>query len=165
MKPQDDQEDLEERTRLLEETNRKIEVLEKQVEAKEKVLDALSLKIDNLNEKYSIRKSDLDREYEDIVDSIRTKQKVYGSLELNNKSIQATIKHSKEELATIRDEIRDAKRYAKEQEEIASNTVSEWNATLVEFRAEADLIQQDKTKLSADIIRLEQTIGTLNKEI
>jgi chromosome segregation ATPase len=76
----------------------------------------------------------------------------------------ASIKDKKHQIATLTRELRDAKRYQKEQELVVEQTVSIWSSQLTEFQAEANVVQTEKNKLSGDIIRLEQEREALADE-
>lgn len=156
---------LEKRQKVFNDAETKLDVLNKQIKAKEDILarrnveleDAVlesTKKIDNLKSKEAAVKRAIKAE-EDVL--TQTKRKETG--------IESSIRNKKIELDGIQLQIKESKEYLKSQEKLTENTISDWNVTLQEFRNEADSIQREKNKLSADIIRLDQDKMNLTVEV
>ena len=65
----------------------------------------------------------------------------------------------------LQQEIKDSKKYLKEQGEIVEDTIAEWNTQLVEFGTEIQAVQEEKNKITADIFNLEQERNVLSREV
>jgi chromosome segregation ATPase len=153
------------RQKIFDETEAKLEVLNKQIKAKDAVLSAREMDLENFTVKQNEEIESINAQKSVARQGVIAQEKVLTDLKKQETVLLNGIKAKKSELSIIRDQVKETKAYVSEQSKLAEDTISEWNANLVEFRAEADLIQNEKNKLSADIIRLEQDKTTIALEV
>lgn len=147
---------LEKRQKVFDESETKLDVLNKQIKFKEAILSTHTFELEKLIQ--DIEEATI--QYKKLSDShkeaVALQNKVLANLGHQESQKNSEIKAKKAELADLQAQVKETKKYRDDQAKIVENTIAEWNSTLVEFRKEADAIQEDKNKLSADIIRLEQ---------
>jgi len=150
---------------LYAETETKLIVLNKQIKAKQDILQAHTDELDSLSVKSQKEADGLRVKETSLKQAIVIQEAVLSKLKAQDPQLQTQIKRTKTELANLQDQVRETKAYRDEQCTLAEDTIAHWNSDLVEFRKEADDIQFEKNKLSADIIRLEQDRSTMTVEI
>ena len=159
---------LNKRQKVFDEAEAKIDVLTKQIKAKEDIIASRTIDFDTFVTSANERIESLKVREETVKNAISERQKTLADIKTQETNVSLSIKQRKNELAEVKEQIKEALHYKEEQEKLVENTIAEWNSILVEFRKEADLIQDEKNKLSSDIIRLEQDKSALaidmNKE-
>lgn len=156
---------LEKRQRVFNEAEAKLDVLNKQIKAKQDVLASHEIEMDESIKKSKELVDKLHTQEENARKQTKIQEELLKKLKLQETSVQSSIQTKKTDLNDIRSQIKDSKDYLADQERLTTNTINEWNVTLQEFRNEADAIQKEKNKLSADIIRLDQKGVELTVEI
>lgn len=154
------------REKLIEERYSKeaIDVLDGSIVAREVLLEQLGKTKETLEQEISLKRDEKLKLDATIAESRSGMEENRDNLEKTIKSLDSDIKKKHSELAEVKDEIRETKHYRDEQEEKVNQTIQEWNAILVEFRKEADIIQADKIKLSGEIVSLERDKETMTEE-
>lgn len=156
---------LNKRQKVFDEAGAKLDVLNKQIKAKEGILASRSIDLDDFIIQSQAEVDSLKAQKTVVLQTISTQEENFSKLRTQYNSVAVDIKVKKHELSEILDQIKETKKYRDEQAKLTEETISEWNSNLVEFRAEADLIQTEKNKISADIIRLEQDKTTIALEV
>jgi chromosome segregation ATPase len=141
---------------LYAETETKVTVLNKQIKAKRDILQAHTDELDTLSAKYQEESDRLHLKEDSIKKSIAVQEAILSKAKVQGAQLETQIKRAKTELLGLQNQVRETKDYNQEQSKLAEDTIAQWNSDLVAFRKEADNIQFEKNKLSADIIRLEQ---------
>lgn len=72
---------------------------------------------------------------------------------------------AQKKLSIVKAQIKDSKRYLKEQEIIVNETVAEWNSQLVGFRQEIDVLHDEKEKILRDVVRLQEDKKILEEAV
>ena len=150
---------------LYADTETKLIVLNKQIKAKQDVLQAHADELDTLSVKSQEEVDRLRLKEDSVKKSIVIQETILTKLKVQDAQIQTQTKRAKTELVNLQGQVKETKTYRDEQSRLAEDTIAQWNSDLVEFRKEADDIQFEKNKLSADIIRLEQDRTTLTLEV
>lgn len=156
---------LQQRQKVFDDAETKLDVLRKQITAEESILEARRQEVDDLADKAQITLDSLKAQEQVVRQSITTQNDKLDELKTKETQVNASIRNKRQELADLKEQVRETKEYREEQEKLSENTISEWNITLQEFRKEADNIQLEKNKLSADIIRLGQDKLMLVEEV
>lgn len=150
---------------LYAETEIKVTILNKQIKAKQDILQAHTDELDTLSAKYQEESNRLRLKEDSIKKAISVQEAILSKSKVQNAQLETQIKRSKTELTNLQDQVKETKDYRDEQSKLAEDTIAQWNSDLVAFRKEADDIQFEKNKLSADIIRLEQDRTTITLEV
>jgi len=150
---------------LYAETETKLIVLNKQIKAKQDVLQAHTDELDTLSVKSQEEADRLRLKEDSIKKSIVIQETILSKSKVQDAQLQIQIKRAKTELVNLQAQVKETKDYRDEQSRLAEDTIAQWNSDLVEFRKEADDIQFEKNKLSADIIRLEQDRTMITVEV
>lgn len=153
------------RQKIFDETEAKLEVLKKQIKAKDDILAARTIDFDTFVVASNEKIASLKAQEETVLKFIKLKQDSLIEVKNQETTLNNSIRLRKTELNEVKSQIKESNDYRDEQGRIVENTIAEWNSILVEFRKEADLIQEEKNKLSKDIIRLEQDKTTLVIEV
>lgn len=152
------------REKVFSDAESKLDVLNKQIKAKELILSQRNDEIENAANTHLVKKSEFEAKTKANDKALKVQQQLIADATNSYKSVCSTIKEKEKLLKSIKDEISDSKSYLAEQESISENIISEWNMRLTEFAKESDIIRDEKNKLSADIIRLEQEKSALKDE-
>lgn len=153
------------RQKIFDETEAKLEVLKKQIKAKEDILASRSIDLDDFIIQATEEISSLKAQKNVVLQSISAQEETLSKFRIQHDGIVTDIKVKKRELTELQEQIKETKRYRDEQAKLTEDTIAGWNSNLVEFRAEVDIIQDEKDKLSKDIIRLEQDKTAITIEV
>lgn len=144
------------RNETADEAEARLIVIGEQIKAKNVELDKSNKELDDFREAckeekktHQLRKDNLDAQFNAKESQLK---ELDGRIELR-KHKHAQLSKDNEAVVS---QIRDNKKYLKEQEEVVNDTVAYWNAQLVGFRQEADSLQEEKTKLLTSTVRLEE---------
>jgi chromosome segregation ATPase len=150
---------------LYAETETRVVVLNKQIKAKQDILQAHTDELDTLSAKSQEEADRLRLKEDSIKKSIAIQETLLSKAKVQDAQLETQIKRTKTELSSLQDQVRETKTYREEQSRLAEDTIAQWNSDLVAFRKEADDIQFEKNRLSADIIRLEQDRTAITLEV
>lgn len=156
---------LEKRQKVFSDAETKLDVLNKQIKAKEDILAARGIELDQQSNTHAETIEKLEAQENKAKKAITVQEEILANLKLKESSLDFTLRSKKSELSKIQDQVKETKDYLKEQERISQDTISQWNMTLIDFRKEADNIQLEKNKLSADIIRMGQEKIAMSAEL
>jgi len=144
---------------------KRIDILTKQIETKQATYDEWCTKIADITDIYDSKASGITEVERNIADLEKQEKRALSSFEATKDEIDKKLVVKRRELSAINDEISEAKRYRAEQETLTDDAIADCNARLVEFQSEANLVQEDKNKLSASVIRLEQELQARQEDI
>jgi chromosome segregation ATPase len=142
-----------------------VTVLDKQISAKQLILDDIGDKIDAEHNRHTRAVISAGSELDEVKQSIKALTRDQSKLTTSNELLESSIQRCQTKLAAIKREINEARKYSKEQSELAESTIADWNVRLTEFQHEADLVHNEKTKIAVDIIRLDQDKLVLSREV
>lgn len=155
---------LEKRQKVFDDVALKLEVLKKQIKAKEDILAARNIEVEDLSISSQTKLDELYAKESVAKQTLEVQGKLLTGLKNQEALITNSIKSKKSDLATLQGQIKESRDYLNEQATIVENTINDWNSTLTEFHKEAENLQLEKNKISADIIRLEQDKLSIAKE-
>lgn len=143
----------------------RLTVIDKQIAAKEKLIESVNDQNEGARRDYRNQIDSLTDDKNEVIKQIQAKQLELAAIDKKLAIQETLLEGKKSDQSLIQQEIKDLKQYFKDQERITEETIQEWNSTLVEFRKEADIVQGEKNKISADIIHMEQDKIVLSKEL
>lgn len=147
-----------EKEALLDDSERikRIEILDKQIAIKEDTLVNLAAAVDADTKNYHTSKNEWQQNIEKLNVECAQLQRAISKLQNERAVVVEDIGRQKQELQSVKHDISDSAKYLKAQEAQVNETVADWNRQLTALAQEAERINEDKTMLAADIIRLKQ---------
>ena len=170
----------------IQEAQNELDILNKKIKARNEIADDAEARLIVIGEQIKAKNIELNRanqELDDFREACKEEEKSH-QLKINNLNAQFNTKEGQlKEIDTrlesrrqqsiqlnkdndvVLTQIKDNKQYLKNQEDIVNDTVAEWNAQLVEFRQEAESLQDEKNKLLTSTVRLEEDKKILDESL
>lgn len=134
-------------------------LLEKQIAFKQKIRANLNRKIKQAEVAYTQQqkfKEHRELEISKLADKLESSRADLSSLTSQQKTALRELETIQQKVTDRQEEVRELKKYLKDQQAVVDTAIAEMNAQLTTFKHEADQIEQSKVKTSQDIILLTQ---------